>query len=106
MKLIDKNPDWGIRILGLVDIDPGKKGKLIEEHEVLGSLEDFPELLHENVVDEVVFIVPRLWLNKIEEPMLYCESAGLKVYCAVNLFDLKFSKAKQTDLQGIPFARF
>ena len=106
IKLINDNPDWGIKVIGLVDIVLGKKGQIINSHEVLGSLEDIPELINNNIVDEVVFIVPRSWLTKIEDVMLYCEKAGLKVNLAVNLFDLKFSKAKQTDLHGFPLLSF
>ncbi len=106
MKLIDSNPDWGIKIIGLVDLDTSKKGELIHGHEVIGVLEDIPDVINANVVDEVVFIVPRSWLNKIEDILLYCENVGLKVNIAVNLFDFKFSKAKQTDLHGFPLLVF
>ncbi len=106
MNLIDRNPDWGIRIVSIVDITPDKKGEKISGHEVIGSLDDIPNIINENIIDEVVFIVPRSWLNKIEDAMLYCENAGLKVNLAVNLFELKFSQAKQTDLQGFPLLTF
>lgn len=104
--LINSNPDWGIRIAGLVDIVSGKKGQVIEGHEIIGSLDDVPAIINKDIIDEVVFIVPRTWLNKIEEAMLFCESVGLKVNLAVNLFDLKFLKAKQTDLKGFPLLAF
>jgi exopolysaccharide biosynthesis polyprenyl glycosylphosphotransferase len=106
INLINKNPDWGIRIIGVVDITPDKKGETIGGHQVIGTLDEIPEIISKNIIDEVVFIVPRTWLNKIEDVMLYCESAGLKVNLAVNLFELKFSKAKQTDLQGFPLLTF
>jgi exopolysaccharide biosynthesis polyprenyl glycosylphosphotransferase len=106
IELINNNPDWGIKIFGILDMDASKKGKTIAGYNVLGILDDIPEIIHNNVIDEIVFIVPRSWLSKIEDKMLYCESAGLKVYLAVNLFDFKFSKAKQTDLQGFPLLAF
>ncbi len=106
VQLIESNPDWNINIVGLVDMDPGKKGEMLGAHEVIGTLDDIPDIINTNVVDEIVFIVPRSWLNKIEDVMLYCENAGLKVHVAVNLFDLKFSRAKQTDLQGFPLLVF
>jgi len=106
INLVEDNPDWSINIVGLVDMEPEKKGEIIDGYEVIGTLNDIPTLLNTNIVDEVVFIVPRSWLNKIEDVILYCENAGLKVHVAVNLFDLKFSKAKQTDLQGFPLLVF
>ena len=106
MNLINRNPDWGIRIVALVDITPDKKGEKICGHEVIGSLDDIPNIINGMIIDEVVFIVPRSWLDRIEDAMLYCENAGLKVNLAVNLFELKFSRAKQTDLQGFPLLAF
>lgn len=104
--LIDKNPDCGISIVGLVDIDPAKKGEIINGHKVIGTFNDIPEIIHKNVVDEVVFIVPRSWLDEIENIMCFCESEGLAVSLAVDLFELKFSRAKQTDIYGFPLLTF
>jgi len=104
--LINKNPDWGIRIVGLIDMDSGKKGEIIKGHEVIGTLEDIPGIIHKNIIDEVVFIVPRKWLDKIEDIMHFCESEGIRVNLAVDLFKLKFSRAKQTDLHGFPLLTF
>ena len=106
IRIIEGNPDLSIKIVGLMDIEADKKGEIIEGHEVIGTLDDIPDVINANIVDEVVFIVPRSWLNKIEDVLFYCESAGLKVHIAVNLFDLKFSRAKQTDLQGFPLLVF
>jgi exopolysaccharide biosynthesis polyprenyl glycosylphosphotransferase len=106
MDLIKNNPFWGIKILGIVDVDPKYKGEIINGYKVIGSLDDMPEILSRNIIDEVVFIVPRSWLNKIEDVILLCESAGLTVDLAVNLFELKLSKAKQTDLGGFPLLTF
>jgi len=106
IELIKNNPGWNIKIVGLLDMDAAKKGEIINGQEVIGTLEDIPLLIQNNIIDEIVFIVPRSWLNKIEDVMLFCENAGLKVHVAVNLFDLKFSRAKQTDLQGFPLLVF
>jgi exopolysaccharide biosynthesis polyprenyl glycosylphosphotransferase len=106
IELIKNNPGWNIKIVGLLDMDITKKGEKINGQEVIGTLDDIPHLIQDNVIDEVVFIVPRSWLSKIEEVMLFCENAGLKVHLAVNLFDLKFSRAKQTDLHGFPLLAF
>jgi exopolysaccharide biosynthesis polyprenyl glycosylphosphotransferase len=106
IKLINNNPDWGIKIAGLIDMDPLKKGVIFNGYKVIGSLDDIPEIISKDIIDEIVFIVPRSWLNRIEDMMLYCERAGLKVNLAVNLFELKFSKMKQTDLHGFPLLTF
>lgn len=104
--MVAKNPEWGIRIVGLIDIDSSKKGEVVNGHKIIGSFDDIPEIIHKNVVDEVVFIVPRSWLDKIEEVMHFCESEGLTVNVAMDLFKLKFSKARQTEMHGFPLLTF
>lgn len=104
--LVESNTGWGIKVIGLIDMDLSKKGEIIKGYEVMGSLDDIPDIINTNVVDELVFIVPRSWLNKLEDVLLYCENVGVKVNIAVNLFDFKFSEAKQTDLQGFPLLVF
>ncbi len=106
IELIDKNPDWGISIVGLVDMDTARKGEIINGHKVVGTFNDIPEIIHKNVVDEIVFIVPHSCLNEIEEIMYFCESEGLTVNLAVDLFEFKFAKIKQTDLHGFPLLTF
>jgi|Deesub1362A_J573_1020465.scaffolds.fasta_scaffold00373_29 exopolysaccharide biosynthesis polyprenyl glycosylphosphotransferase len=106
IEMVKKNPEWGIRIVGLVDMDPSKKGEMIEGYKIIGAFDDIPDIIHKNVVDEVVFIVPRSWLDRIEEIMRFCESEGLTVNVAMDIFKLKFSKAKQTELHGFPLLTF
>jgi exopolysaccharide biosynthesis polyprenyl glycosylphosphotransferase len=105
--LINKHPDWGINIIGIVDMDPSKKDEIIGGHKITGSLDDIPEIIHNNVVDEAVFVIPRSWLNKkIEEIMLLLENEGITVNLAVDFFELTLSKARQTDLLGFPLLTF
>jgi len=104
--LIDKNPNWGVKIVGFVDKGHERKGQIINGHKVIGAFEDIPDIIHMNAVDEIVFIVPRSWLDEIEGVMLFCEGEGLAVSLAVDLFELKFSRAKQTDIYGFPLLTF
>jgi exopolysaccharide biosynthesis polyprenyl glycosylphosphotransferase len=104
--LVKNNPGWGIKIVGLIDFDSAKRGEVIDGYKVMGSLEDLKGIIHNNVIDEAVFIVPRSCLDKIENSMQFCESAGLRINLAADLYKLKFSKAKQTDVGGFPLLTF
>jgi exopolysaccharide biosynthesis polyprenyl glycosylphosphotransferase len=106
LDLIKNNPGWGIKIVGLIDIDPVKKGVKIGGYDVLGTFEDISAIVHENVIDEAVFIVPRTWLNKIEDILQFCESEGIRAHLAADLFKLRFSKAKNTEIGGFPLLTF
>jgi exopolysaccharide biosynthesis polyprenyl glycosylphosphotransferase len=106
IQVINKNPDWGIRIIGILDIAPVGQEETVYGCKVLGSIHDIQEVINRNIVDEVIFIVPRSSLDAIEDSIMNCENAGLKVNLAVDLFDLKFSKPRQTDLHGFPLITY
>ena len=106
MAMLQKNPDQGLKVMGLVDIDQALVGKEFRGHLVMGTLDDIPKILKEHVVDEVTFIVPRSWLIKIENSLLFCEQLGKRVNLAVDIFSLKFSKMKQTGFHDFPLLSF
>jgi len=106
INLINNNPQWAIKIIGLVDIDETKVGKIIKGYRILGSFDDISNIIHHNVVDEIVFIIPRSWINKVEDIMKFCENEGITIHLAVDLFEFKVLKAKQTDIGGFPLLTF
>lgn len=106
VSLINKHVEWGINIIGLVDEDVAKINNIILGHKVMGSFKDVPDIIKNNVVDEVMFIVPRSWLSRIEEIMYRCEIEGLRVSVALDLFELKLSKAKYSYLENFPILTF
>lgn len=106
MSIVDEHAEWGLQIIGLVDEDAAKVGQTLNGYKVIGSFGDIPQIIHNNIVDEVVFVVPRSWLNKIEDIMNFCETEGLKINIAVDYFELKLAKARQSDLSGFPLLTF
>jgi len=105
IQMVKEHPEWGIKIVGLVDDEPEKIGAEVSKIKVIGLLKDIPDILHEKIVDEVIFIIPRSWLSRIEESILSCEKEGIKVSVAVDLFNFKIGKLQATDLGGIPLMR-
>jgi len=106
IELINKHAEWGLKIIGFVDEDTNKTGQIVNGYKVIGSFRDMPDIIHNNVIDEIVFVVPRSWLKKVEDIMHFCEEEGKKISIAVDYFELRFSKAKQTDLHGFPLLTF
>lgn len=104
--LVRQHKEWGLRIIGLIDDDAEKLGKEVLNIKIIGLLKDIPQILHENIIDEVIFVVPRSWLSRIEESILACEVEGVKTTIAMDLFNLKFAKARPTDLNGFPLLSF
>jgi len=104
--VITDHPEWGLKVLGIVDKDPKKVGEKINGSSVIGSFDDIPDIVHNNVVDEVLFVVPRSWLSQIEKIMHFLELEGIRVNVAVDYFELKLSRAEQTHLNGFPMITF
>jgi len=106
LRMLLDHPEWGLKIIGIVDIDPRLTGQEIWGHKILGLLSDIPKLLESHVIDEVVFVVPRGWLGKIEDAILYCEQLGKRVSIAVDLFNMKFAKPTQREVNNFPMLTF
>jgi len=104
--IVQKHSKWGLNIIGLVDDEPGKVGTRVKGFKVLGRLRDIPVILHNYVVDNVVFVVPRSWLSKIEIPIIACENEGVDAYISIDLYNTKISKLKQSKLGNIPLLEF
>ncbi|HDK35962.1 MAG TPA: sugar transferase [Bacteroidetes bacterium] len=103
---VQKHSKWGLKIIGLIDDEPGKVGLSVKGFKVLGRLRDMPIILHEYVVDNVVFVVPRSWLSKIENAIIACENEGVGAYISIDLYNTKISKLKQSQLGNIPLLEF
>ena len=106
IKLINNHKEWGLKVIGLIDDEPAKVGSTVLGVKVMGRLSDIPLLLHEYVVDRVVFVVPRSWLGKIEDAILACESEGVGIYLSLDLYNTKISSIRPTDFAGIPLLEF
>ena len=104
--VVRAHADWGLKIIGLLDEDTQLVGKKIDGVEVIGSLEQLPQILKDRVIDEVIFVVPRSWMTRIEPALLQCELAGVRPIVAVDMFNMRFAKMHPTDLGGIPLLSF
>ncbi len=106
IKVLKNHANWGLKIVGLIDDEHGMYGKDIEGFRVLGRLQDIPFILHRIVVDRVIFVVPRLWLNRIDDAILACEREGIATSISMDLYNLRIAKVRQTDFSGFPLLEF
>ena len=102
MRKVNATPEFGLRIVGLVDEDPARLDREYEGHRVIGTLADWPQLMKNHALDHVFFFVPREWLKRIEGPMQFCEMLGIPVSVAMNVFQLHHTQARQAEEFGVP----
>lgn len=102
IRAVNSHANWGLRIVGLIDDEHGMYGKEIEGYRVLGRIQDIPFILHRKVIDRVIFVVPRLWLHRLDDVILACEREGISTSISMDLFDLRIAKMRQTNFDGFP----
>jgi exopolysaccharide biosynthesis polyprenyl glycosylphosphotransferase len=100
-KSIEDHPELGIKILGFID-EKEMLGKHMGSSTVIGTLSDLARILDENMVDEVVFIMPRKWLDGLEKYIKICEKTGVKATIAIDFFDTAIAKPVVKDMLGWP----
>lgn len=103
---IDLHREFGLKVAGLIDDEHDGRPAEVHGYPVIGCIKDIPEIIRVRAIDIVVFVVPRTWLGKIEEAILYCETVGVSASVAVDLFDLKFSTGRESHLFGFPLLTF
>jgi exopolysaccharide biosynthesis polyprenyl glycosylphosphotransferase len=103
--LIHSHPHWGLKILGFID-EEERVGMRIGNNEVIGSFDEFASILDGNVVDEVVFILPRKMLDRLKDSIMLCEEVGVKATIAADFFDTKIAQPVLKELHGLPFLTF
>lgn len=102
---IQAHPEWGMRILGYVD-EADRLGLKVNGGSVIGGFDDLPRILDENVVDEVVFLLPRRWLARLEDYIRACEKVGVKATVAVDFFDTAIARPVIKEMDGWPLLTF
>lgn len=102
IRIVQDHSDWGLEIVGLIDDDPKMLGKTVMGYDVIGRISDIPRVIREHVIDRVNFVIPRLWLNRIEDAIYYCEREGITTAVSVDLYKPKLAKLRQSDFAGIP----
>jgi len=106
VKRSDKHPEWGFEILGSIDDEPGRGIQKVGRLDILGTLEDIPRIFHRDAIDEVMFLVPRSRLNHLQGAIDDCETEGVAVTVAVDLFDTKLARSSVAELDGLPLLHF
>ncbi|HDQ44728.1 MAG TPA: sugar transferase [bacterium] len=106
IELVNAHGNWGLRIVGLVDDDPKLLGKRVMNYEIIGRIRDIPRIIREGVIDRVIFVVPRLWLDRIEPAIEHCEREGINSEVCVDLFEPKLAQLVPSNFAGIPLIAF
>jgi exopolysaccharide biosynthesis polyprenyl glycosylphosphotransferase len=84
-RVIERHPEWGLRVVGYVDdqdvpIDPSIPSERVHK------LVDVPQLMREKVVDEVIIAAPRSLMPALEPAVAACADAGVPFTMLTDIF--------------------
>ncbi|HQY28606.1 MAG TPA: sugar transferase [Burkholderiaceae bacterium] len=97
-------PSIGYRVAGFVDDEVVGRPPPGAPH--LGTLDDLPRLLSQNVVDEVFVALPiKSCYGQIQRIVANCEAQGVPVTMLTDLFALRLARTHLTMVGNIPALR-
>lgn len=106
-KLIEEKKQWGVHVLGFVSVGRVEEpGPAPPRERVLGDVEDLERLITTVQVDEVVFVVTRKLLDRIEGPVMACEQVGIKASIVMDLYRHSIASMEMNELAGRPVMTF
>src|SRR5205807_3162403 len=95
--------DLGYRVLGYVDSDPNFRGEGVAGAPFLGSLEDLPRIIANEVVDEVAVALPiKSHYSQIERAVAMLEEQGITTHVLSDLFPQKRARSQSVEFAWAP----
>jgi len=90
---IGKSLTLNYEILGFVDDDPAKQKGRIHKIEVLGKIDDLPEICRAQQPDEIIIAIPSATGKQMRRIVELCKKAGVAFRTVPSLGDLLSGKA-------------
>ncbi|HVN02770.1 MAG TPA: sugar transferase [Bryobacteraceae bacterium] len=101
---LEKSSDYGIRLLGFLDDEPGEV-ELSRTYDRY-PFSRLPDLLREHVIDEVIFAVDSSKLGEMEDIFLLCDDQGVRTRVVMNFFPHVNSQVYLDQLDTLPLLTF
>ncbi|HZP02956.1 MAG TPA: sugar transferase [Terriglobia bacterium] len=111
-RIIEANEGRGMRVFGFAVAAGDASRETVVESPVLRRpypvypLSRLPELLSQNVIDEVIVAVSKDEVDKLEETFLLCEEEGVKTRVLLTFFPHVISRVSLERLQEMPLLTF
>ncbi len=103
--LISRYSDWGLKILGYIERD--REGYVSPGLKILGKVTDLPQIIEENVVDEIIFVGSKPSdLDSLDGILEICREQGICTRVAIDLFPAKVSRVSMEFLENVPLLTF
>jgi exopolysaccharide biosynthesis polyprenyl glycosylphosphotransferase len=104
VQTVEDHPEWGFQFAGHI-LDGQGAGNPRPEL-VLGTIAQLGQILDDNVIDEVIFAVPRERLSHIESAFRLCQEQGASARVCLDLFNVAGSHVALGEMDGLPMLAF
>lgn len=92
----------GLELVGYVDDDQAKQGKIYAGRPVLGALEEVDSVVSQHAIDEVLLALPPRAQEQARQLVLALQTLPVNVRVVPDVFDLVFIRASVEEFAGIP----
>lgn len=91
-----------MNIIGYLKLDEnGNSG-----NDSLHCLDNLPDMLKDNIIDEIIMAIPKEYVFAIENQIQLCEEMGITVRVLLDLYDLKIAKTFLNSIGDIPMLTY
>jgi len=102
MRNLIAQPDLGYRVVGFLDDDPIKSENDIGPIKALGGLDNLPQAIEENAIDQVIITLPWQYHRKTVRLVTDAEHAGVRARVVPDLFQLSLGGVDVEAINGVP----
>lgn len=96
IRVVDDHANWGMRIVGLLQLPEEGRLEYVDRHPVIGKLSDLVDVCKSMTVDEVVFCLPKEALPAVEEHLRDMEEMGVTVRMVLDFYNAPLSRRELT----------
>jgi len=100
---LEQRHDLGYKLLGYIDSDIALAQSENGDAPWLGTIEDLPRIVANEVIDEVAIALPiKSQYTQIETVVLMLEEQGITTHMLSDLFPQKLARSQSIDFDGVP----
>jgi exopolysaccharide biosynthesis polyprenyl glycosylphosphotransferase len=102
MRNLIAQPELGYRVVGFLDDNPVKSATDIGPIKAFGPLENLPQAVSENAIDQVIITLPWQYHRRTVRLVTEAEHAGVRARVVPDLFQLSLGGVDVEAINGIP----
>jgi exopolysaccharide biosynthesis polyprenyl glycosylphosphotransferase len=106
LNTLEKYGSWGLRMKGFVADDSSKIKGSFSGYPIIGNIDDIEDIVSKNVVDEVIFALPRQRFGDMEDTLLMLEECGVNARMVLDVFPNITAKIRIDEFGNIPLLTF